>query len=83
MLTWLQLARLPERQLASRDIAETNLACARELPDGPSPDEVRRCFGKLDHMARCLQAYTDRRMPEFFERPEHYDHSEASFEWSA
>jgi hypothetical protein len=79
MLTWQQIVRHPVEGLEIRDIAETNLVRAADLPDEPSPAERAQCLSKLDHMAGCLGEFTRRHMADFRARPGHFDNSEGIF----
>jgi hypothetical protein len=78
MLCWEKLALETDQQLSARDIAEVNLACAEGLP-GSDYINHDACIDRLSHYARCVAHYTDRRMPEFRERPDVYDGSEGIF----
>jgi hypothetical protein len=45
MLNWNELARWPERQLATVDVADVNLACADGLPGSEKIDRVTFSVG--------------------------------------
>jgi hypothetical protein len=78
MLDWKQLVHLTDAELAKYDIAEVNLACAAGFP-GFEKQQHDACIGRLNHYARCTEHYTQKRMPEFREKPEFYDNSEPIF----
>lgn len=78
MLHWKQLANLTDDELATYDIAEVNLACAEGLPDAEKIDHFE-CIDRLNHYARCAADYTEKRMPEFYDKAAFYDNSEAKF----
>jgi hypothetical protein len=65
--------------LGNLDIAEVNLACAEGLPGEPTREVAAECLDRLNHYARCAEHYTKRRMPEFHDQPDKYDHSESIF----
>lgn len=79
MLHWKDLVHLADEQLATYDVAMVNLACAADLPDAPTPQQIRECLQRLDKMAEATRYYTAKRMPEFHHQPEVYHHSEAKF----
>jgi hypothetical protein len=78
MRHWKQLVRLSDPELGQIDLAEVNLGCAADLPDA-APLPYAECLDRLNHYARCVQHYTDRRMPEFRNQPKAYDCSEGIF----
>jgi hypothetical protein len=78
MLNWKQLVLESNEQLPVHDLAEVNLACAEGLL-GSEHINHDECIDRLNHYARCAAHYTERRMPEFRERPDIYDGSEAIF----
>jgi hypothetical protein len=78
MFHWKVLARLSEEQLGALDVAEVNLACIEGLP-GAANLPYAECLDRLNHYARCVRHYTERRLPEFREEAEGYTNSEAIF----
>lgn len=64
MLDWKQLVFESDEQLATRDVAEVNLACAEGLPGAEKINHFE-CIDRLNHYARCAKHYTERRLPEF------------------
>ena len=76
---WQQLAYLGEEELARQDVAVLNLAAAEGLPGGPTPLQERDCVDHLDHYARTVADYTNRRLPDFEKCAKDYDYSEAKF----
>jgi hypothetical protein len=78
MLTWHEMALLPEGKLARRDIAETNLSCADGLP-GSDAINHRLCFEKLDYLARWAANYTDECLVRFHAGDRQSCETEAQF----
>lgn len=78
MLDWKQLVLESNEQLANRDIAEVNLACAAGLPDAGAID-VDRCRERLDYFARRVQSFTEARMKQFHRKRWDYNNSEGYF----
>jgi hypothetical protein len=60
MLHLKQLVRLSDEQLANLDVAEVNLACAEGLPRAEQIPYAE-CVDRLNHYARCVHDYTERR----------------------
>jgi hypothetical protein len=75
---WKSLALLDDEQLATRDVAAVNLACAAGLPGGPTEEQAAECIDRLDHYARSVAHYTQSHMPHFLAEPSLYG-SEARF----
>jgi hypothetical protein len=78
MVAWKNLARLSDAELARRDIAEVNLACAAGLPGAESLDSGD-CLRKLNRWAMLVQRQTDRFYRRFLARPEEFNHSRGYF----
>lgn len=78
MLAWQQLVRLSDQELAGYDIALTNLACARGLPDSDHMD-IGMCLRTLDSWAEQTRRFTDRVMPLFYHGRCDYPDSEPRF----
>jgi hypothetical protein len=78
MLDWYDLVHLPGEELGRLDIAEVNLACAAGLP-GTEWMDARLCLDRIKYFAQRVRESTERRLPDFHRRPEHYDDSEAYF----
>jgi hypothetical protein len=78
MLDWYDLVHLSDGELGRLDIAEVNLACTAGLP-GTERMDVRLCLDRIAHFAHRVREDTERRLPDFHRRPEHYDDSEAYF----
>jgi hypothetical protein len=78
VLTWLELARLSDDELAARDIAETNLACAAGLPGAEGVDPAF-CLDKLDRWAKHIRQFTADNWPVFHRQPSKSQDSKARF----
>lgn len=79
MLDWKQLVFESDEQLATRDIAEVNLACAAGLP-GSVKIDYDLCRRKLDEWTRYCGWFTERAMPYFRAgKYEEYPNSEPRF----
>lgn len=78
MLDWKQLVLESDEQLATRDIAEVNLACTAGLPDAGEID-VDRCRERLDYYSRRVQSYTESQMKQFHRKRWDYNNSEGYF----
>ena len=78
MTTWKEFALMSEEELASRDVAQVNLACAAGLPDADRID-VPRCLERLDFYARRVRQDTERLMYRFRCKPYDFHNSEAYF----
>ena len=61
MLSWKQLVRRPDHELAKLDVADLNLACAEGLP-GTERLDWRLCRTKLDDWAERCRDFTTRVM---------------------
>jgi hypothetical protein len=79
MWHWESLTLLPEAELAQRDIAAVNLACAAGLPDGPTDTETAECLKRLDEYTAVAHKYTERCFPQFTRNPGNYRNSEGYF----
>jgi hypothetical protein len=69
---------MSEEELAGRDLAEMNLACAAGLPDATDID-VQGCLKRLDEMAEYVRRFTARMWPAFERRPEEFNRSPGYF----
>jgi hypothetical protein len=78
VLHWKQLALLSDEQLGKLDIAETNLACAIDLP-GELALDVPGCRARLDDFAERVRQETEALLPRFHRQPGDYEGSEAYF----
>jgi hypothetical protein len=78
MLTWLDYAWMPEEKLAAQPIEAVNLASARGLPGAESID-FGYCLSRIDYMAECVRAYTERALPQFRRKRWDFDNSEPYF----
>ena len=78
MLRWDQLVHESDEELARRDIAEVNLACAADLP-GSKWINHEYCTEFLDRAAGLVEQATERAWPKFQRRPWQYEKSEAYF----
>jgi hypothetical protein len=79
MLDWRQLVYESDEQLARRDVAEVELACAAGLPDAEKID-ISLCRRKLDKAAELVRRYTALAFDQFFRPdPATYRNSEPFF----
>jgi hypothetical protein len=72
---WLEYT---DDELARRDIAETNLAVAQDLP-GADDLDVARCLETLDRWTDQVGRYVQRSLPYFYRDPAEFWNSEAKF----
>lgn len=79
LLDWRKLVGMSDEELGRLDVAAVNLACAEGLPGAPTPAQVAECIDRLDHYARSVADYTEKRMGEFRSRPDRYDGSLGKF----
>ncbi|MCI0380775.1 MAG: transglutaminase-like domain-containing protein [Gemmataceae bacterium] len=78
MLAWQELVEATDAELATRDIAETHLACAVGLPGAEGLD-IPGCLRGVDSFALQVDRTTNRLMPNFRHHPERFKSSEAIF----
>ena len=78
MLAWHDIVTMSNEQLASLDIAVTNLACAAGLP-GCEKINHDFCLGWLDEAADLIRKDTPRRLPLFQSKASRWNYSEARF----
>lgn len=78
MLTWQQLVRCTDSELARIDLASLNLACAVGLPGSDRIDH-ERCIRKLDDWSRRCRAFTNQMMPYFYRGHCDFPNSEPKF----
>jgi len=79
MLHWKDLTGLSDEQLGALDVAEVNLACAADLPDAPTAAQAAECIARLNHYAKCVRHFTDKKWPNFVKLPQYFDNSEGKF----
>ena len=60
--------------LASLDIAEVNLACAKELPSAEELARADACLAKIDEWSDKVRQATSRNYFRFLEEPQVFDH---------
>jgi hypothetical protein len=75
---WPLLVPLPEAELASRDFAAVNLACAAGLPGAEGLD-LERCLLAPDVLARHVERETARAAHQFRDDPAAFENSPAYF----
>jgi hypothetical protein len=73
-----RLCRLPEQELAARDIGETNLLVAQGLP-GAEDLDISACLNKLDAWANLVRLNTDHWWPNFLRSPDQYEDSPGKY----
>ena len=76
---WKALVALSDAELAARDVAELNLACAGDLPQAPTAEQIAECFARLDKFASAVADFTQKSMRQFERAPQVYDGSPGKF----
>jgi hypothetical protein len=65
MLDWRQLVHESDEQLARRDVAEVELACAAGLP-GAEKIDIALCLRRIDEGTKLVRRYTELAFDQFF-----------------
>jgi len=73
-----ELIMLSEGELASVDVARTNLLCAKGLVDAESLD-IDKNLAVIDNWAAIVQKQIDRYRPTYYRNPGRYEHSMSKF----